>query len=235
MRSFEAAGYITRAPDLRHHTPPLDQSALNALGTTSIKTYAHDAARLIDTLDEPPIIVGHSMGGLIAQMLAAQGRAKALVLLAPSAPWGVLPGHWNEFASGFGLYLNGQYWEQPLVPTFEVAADLTLNRLPPDERRKAFEQMVPESGRAMFEIFQWWLDFSRATDVAPHSVTCPVFCAAGELDTLNPPDTVRRIAARYRSRATYRVYPKMGHWLIAEPGWQAVTRDALEWLGALAE
>ncbi len=227
---FERMGYATHAPDLRHHTPPLDRGALNALGTTSITDYAQDLARLIDDLNEPPVIVGHSMGGLIAQMLAAGGRAKALVLLAPSAPWGVLPGHWNEFASGFGLYLNGHYWEQALAPTFEVAADLTLNRLPPDVRRRTFQQMVPESGRAMFEIFQWWLDFSRATAVVAHDVTCPVFCAAGEFDTLNPPDTVRRIAARYRNRATYRVYPEMGHWLIAEPGWQAITNDALDWL-----
>jgi pimeloyl-ACP methyl ester carboxylesterase len=232
--AFERAGYETYAPDLRHHTPPLERDALGALGTTSIKTYAQDFAELIDRLDEPPILVGHSMGGLIAQMLAAQGRAKALVLLAPSAPWGVLPGHWNELASGFGLYLNGHYWEQALIPTFDVASDLTLNRLPPEERRKAFEQMVPESGRAMFEIFQWWLDISRATGVAAHDVTCPVFCAAGELDTLNPPDTVRRIAARYRKNAVHRTYPGMGHWLIAESGWQAITNDALDWLKTTA-
>lgn len=230
IAAFEAAAYKTHAPDLRHHSPSLEPSALNALATTSVKAYAQDLARQIDALSEPPVIVGHSMGGLIAQMLAAQGRAKALVLLAPSAPWGVLPGHWNELASGFGLYINGHYWEQALIPTFEVAADLTLNRLPSDEQRRAFAQMVPESGRAMFEIFQWWLDLSRATDVAADKVTCPVFCAAGELDTLNPPDTVRRIAARYRGRATYRLYPEMGHWLIAEPGWQTITKDALEWL-----
>lgn len=232
--TFEKASYQAHAPDLRHHTPSLEPNAINELGTTSIKIYADDIARFIGTLDEPPIIVGHSMGGLIAQMLAARGLARALVLLAPSAPWGVLPGHWNEFASGFGLYFNGHYWEQALVPTFEVAADLTLNRLPPEERRKTFEQMVPESGRAMFEIFQWWLDFSRATHVAAHDVTCPVFCAAGEFDTLNPPDTVRRIAARYRRQATYRMYPRMGHWLIAEPGWQAIANDALEWLETTA-
>ncbi|HXZ67351.1 MAG TPA: alpha/beta hydrolase, partial [Alphaproteobacteria bacterium] len=164
IRAFEAASYKVHAPDLRHHTPPIEPSALNALGTTSIRTYAQDIAQLIDGLGEPPIIVGHSMGGLIAQMLAAQGRAKALVLLAPSAPWGVLPSHWNEIASGFGLYINGHYWEQALIPAFEAASDLTLNRLPPEEQRQAFEQMVPESGRAMFEIFQWWLDLTRATD-----------------------------------------------------------------------
>ena len=63
-----------------------------------------------------------------------------------------------------------------------------------------FSQMVPESGRAMFEIFQWWLDMARATEVPAHRIACPVFSAAGELDTLNPPETVKRIAARYRAQ-----------------------------------
>jgi alpha-beta hydrolase superfamily lysophospholipase len=75
----------------------------------------------------------------------------------------------------------------------------------------------------------------RATDVPAREVTCPVLCLTGARDRINPPETVRRIAARYRENATYKEYPEMSHWLIGEPGWEQVAEDSLEWLGALAD
>lgn len=226
--AFQAAGYQTFVPDFRHHGA--GRRDLDSLATTSVRDYAADIRGLIESLPERPIIVGHSMGGLVAQMVASDGLAAALVLLAPSAPWGVLPSHWNEIASGFGLYLNGQYWEQALLPTYEIAAEHTLHRLPERARRAAFDRMVPESGRAVFEVLQWWLDMGRATEVSAARVACPVFCAAGGLDTINPPETVRRISARYRDRADFHLYDQMSHWLIGEPEWEAVAADALKWL-----
>ena len=74
-------------------TPPKE------LGRTSLLDYAADLEKLIAGLDDKPVLVGHSMGGLLAQMLAARGLARACVLLAPSAPWGVLPSTMFEIAS----------------------------------------------------------------------------------------------------------------------------------------
>jgi pimeloyl-ACP methyl ester carboxylesterase len=225
--AFDTAGFSVHAPNLRHHGGDRN---LSTLATTSMRDYAADIRTLINSLPQRPVIVGHSMGGLIAQMLAAEGVAEALILLAPSAPWGVLPSHWKEVASGFGLYQNGRYWEQALIPVFEIAAEHILHRLPKNEQRAAFAQMVPESGRAVFEILQWWLDIGRATEVPVAKVTCPIFCAAGGYDTINAPETVRRIAARYRGQATFRLYEKMSHWLIGEPEWSVVASDAIHWL-----
>ena len=68
-RKFEAAGYKVQCPALRFHDlaePP------QALGTTSLTDYVADLEELLDALDRPPILVGHSLGGLLAQMLAAR-------------------------------------------------------------------------------------------------------------------------------------------------------------------
>ena len=231
--AFEAAGYPTLCPSLRHHQPRPQARDLSALGRTSTRDYAVDIDKIVGGLSERPILVGHSMGGLIAQMVAARREVRSLILLAPSAPWGVLPSHWNEVASAFGLYMvNGHYWEQALIPTYEIAADHTLRGLSEPERRGAFAQMVPESGRAVFEALHWWLDISRATEVPARSLNCPIFCVAGAEDEVSPPETVRRIAARYRQHTTFRVYDKMGHWLIGEPGWRRIAADALDWLSS---
>ena len=59
---------------------------------------------MIAGLDAPPILVGHSMGGLLAQMLAARRDVAALILLAPSAPWGVPPTTLFEIGAAQALH-----------------------------------------------------------------------------------------------------------------------------------
>lgn len=228
--AFAAAGHKTHSPDLRHHQEASSQKRdLKALATTSIRDYADDIGALIDALPERPILIGHSMGGLLAQMLAP--RARAVILLAPSAPWGLVPSHWEQYASGLGLFMvAGHYWQQAIPPAYEIAAERALDRIPRAERERIFTRFVPESGRAMFEILQWWLDMGRAADVQTRGVTCPILCAVGARDRVNPPETVKRIGARYRDTATYKEYPDMSHWLIGEPGWEKVAADALAWL-----
>ena len=228
---FEAAGYTVLAPDLRHHDRPR-HAPHQALASTSVKDYAADLAALIRARGEPVILVGHSMGGLLAQMLAADGRlpVKAAILIAPSAPWGILPGSAAEIAAAQGLFMAGDFWQQVLQPTRWIAYANALDALDPAAQAHVYARFVPESGRAMFEILHWPMDMTKSSFVFPRDVRCPVFAAAGGRDRVNPAGTVKQIAARYRERGTYRLYPEMSHWMVGEPGWEDVARDALAWL-----
>ena len=101
---FQQAGYDVVVPCLRFHdaaAPPV------ALGTTGLADYAADLEEEIAALDAPPILVGHSMGGLLAQILAARRPVRALVLLAPSAPWGVPPSTLFEIGAAQGAGEGG--------------------------------------------------------------------------------------------------------------------------------
>ncbi|MEJ0044311.1 MAG: alpha/beta fold hydrolase [Rhizomicrobium sp.] len=109
-KPFEAAGYRVHAPPLRFHEH--GASANRALGTTSLVDYANDLAKFIEGLEAPPVLLGHSLGGLLAQMLAAKGLARALVLLAPSPPWGVLPSTFFEIASAQDHAAGGRFLER---------------------------------------------------------------------------------------------------------------------------
>ena len=226
---FEKAGYRVHTPALRHHDEGVPS---RALGTTSLLDYARDLEALIATLPAPPILLGHSMGGLLAQMLAAKGLARALVLLAPSAPWGVLPSTWMELASAQTMFLAGDFWNAPLKPVAWIAQANALDHLPPAERDAVFAQFVPESGLATFETMHWALDAKRAADVPARKVTCPVLCLVGSDDRINPPGTVRRVAQRYSGRVEYEELPGFSHWLIGEPGWETVAGRATQWLSA---
>src|SRR5262245_31960557 len=82
---FEARGWHVLTPALRHHdVPPLEPPA--ALGTTSLLDYAADLEAYVGRLPAKPVIIGHSMGGLLAQILAARKLCVAAVLLCPAPP-----------------------------------------------------------------------------------------------------------------------------------------------------
>jgi pimeloyl-ACP methyl ester carboxylesterase len=69
-------------------------------------------------------------------------------------------------------------------------------------RDDVLDHLVPESGRATFEIMSWGLDVNRASEVDADAVTAPLLFLTGSEDRINPPSTVARIAALYGGRAT---------------------------------
>ena len=230
---FEQSGYEVHAPSLRWHDcgaePP------SALGTTSLTDYAQDVATLVASFAQPPIVIGHSLGGLLAQMVAAESKIRAAVLIAPCAPWGVLPSTVFEMASAQALFLAGDFWSRALRPDYGIACANSLDRVPRERRRAIFERFVPESGLATFEILHWPLDVRCAARVAAWKVDCPMLCLAGSDDRINPPSTVRRIAQRYNGQATFEELSGHSHWPIGEPGWDKVAARVLTWLDQLEQ
>src|SRR5262249_38623680 len=154
---FESAGFETHAPNLPHHERGAD---LEALAGSGLKDYAAAIVEYAKTLRAPPGLIGHSLGGLVVQLASAQIETAGRVLLAPSAPWGVMPTTLEEHGNHFGLTLLGDYWRRPIPPDYRVARGNTLDRLTRDDARKTFARFVPESGRAVREAMQWWLDSS---------------------------------------------------------------------------
>ena len=230
---FEQSGYDVLTPSLRWHDcgrePPTQ------LGTTSLTDYADDIAAVIASCSEPPVVVGHSLGGLLAQMMAAQGTIRAAALLAPCAPWGILPSTVFEMASAQALFLAGDFWSRSLKPDYGIACANSLDRMPREKQRAIFERFVPESGLATFETLHWAFDLRCASRVAARDVKCPVLCLAGSDDRINPPSTVRHIARRYNGLATYEELSGFSHWPIGEPGWESVATRVLSWIDELDE
>lgn len=227
QQKFEAAGYVCKAPPLRFHDAARPPSAL---GTTGLADYVADLEEETRALGGAPILVGHSMGGLLAQQLAARVPVKALILLAPSAPWGIPPTTLFEISAAQAMHLQPGYWNMVLEPSRDVALAHSLDKLPRHMRDDVFRRFVSESGRATFEIMSWGLDVNHASAVDADAVAAPLLFLTGSEDRINPPSTVARIAALYGDRATAEVLDGMGHWLIGEPGWEQLVERALEWL-----
>ncbi|HEX6861082.1 MAG TPA: alpha/beta hydrolase [Caulobacteraceae bacterium] len=226
-RPFEKAGHKVLTPDLPGHEKG------GRVAGQSMSDYAREVADLCDAQAEPPILIGHSMGGLVAQLAAARTKVSALVLLAPSPPWGVASSSMEEAISAMSLYALGPYWMQAIDPDYALAKLYSLDRIDRDARKAIFARMTPESGRALWQTLNWWLDPFMTTVVPPGAIGAPVLAVAGGRDVIHPPATVKQTAARLS--ADFQVQREMSHWLPGEPGWEEVAKLCLDWLPAPAQ
>jgi pimeloyl-ACP methyl ester carboxylesterase len=222
---FRAIGHAVIAPDLPGHAADAPREAALNL---SMNDYADAVVAHAAALASPPILLGHSMGGLVSLMAAAKTPVAGVILLAPSAPWGVGGSSMEEAVSAVSLYALGPYWAQAIEPDYLSFRRYGVDRLEKLEQRAIFDRMRPESGRALFETLNWWLDPFMTTMVRSEDIKAPIFAVTGGRDVIHPPATVRETAKRIG--ATIRVMPEMSHWLIGEPGWRDVADLCLGWL-----
>jgi pimeloyl-ACP methyl ester carboxylesterase len=227
-RPFEAAGHAVTAPDLPGHEPGPRRVSVTG---RSMSEYAQTIRELVDQQAEPPVIVGHSLGGLVTLLAAARTPVAGLILLAPSSPWGVTGNTAEEAISAVSLYALGPYWALAVDPDYGSARRYLFDRLPREARRTLFERLVPESGRALWETLNWWLDPFATTRVSPGSIRAPVLAIAGGLDAIHPAATVSATARGLGGETL--VFPKMSHWLVGEPGWESVADACLTWINGL--
>lgn len=176
-------------------------------------------------------MIGHSIGGLVAAMAAAKAEVAGLILLAPSPPWGIAGGTMEEAGSAMALYALGPFWAQAIEPDQFVAGLYSLDKMSAEDARRVSSRMHAESGRAMWETLNWWLDPFMTTSVG--AIRAPVLAMAGERDLIHPPSTVRQNTAKLGG--AMQVMPDMSHWLIGEPGWERVAAACLEWMAGLAK
>lgn len=227
---FEQKEYLCVAPTLKYHDMDPDGAPNLRLGTTSLLDYVADLERLIKKLETPPILIGHSMGGLIAQILAGRGLAEAVVLLTPASPYGILALRPSVIRSFWSTLTTWKFWEKPIRPTYAEASFAMLSLMPHSRKRRIYSKMVYESGRAGSEIGFWYFDPQKATNVEAAAITCPMLIMAGAKDRLTPVSVIRKIAKKYKAIATYKEFKDHAHWIMDEPGWQAVAQEASLWL-----
>lgn len=226
---FETQGYHCIAPYLRHHNIEPGTDPPHELGGTSLLDYAHDLELEIRKLGRKPVLMGHSMGGLLAQILASRGLAKAAVLITPAPPAGVMAISWTVLKCFSEPLLRWGFWKLPHKISYEKAVYAMMEKLPEDEREYVYSRGVWESGRAATEIAFWFLGI-RGAQVDSSMLNCPLLIISGSEDKITPARMVRKIAYKYRPNFTYMEMGGHCHWIIREPGWEKVAAFIHKWM-----
>lgn len=220
---FADRGYDVLAPSLRGHGA---SGGYERIRSWRIRDYAADVERAIAGVEGPIYLVGHSMGGFVAQHLLAKRRFAGAVLLDAVPPGGVVP---------LAAKLFRHY------PLTLLRANLTMSLYPlvadrARARRMFFADDVPADRVAAAhaklgeESFFAFIDMLGLDLPKPPLAGTPVLVAGGEHDWLFPKRGLCAIAARYGADCT--VFAGRGHNPMQEPGWQAAADRVLDFFAA---
>jgi len=219
---FARHGWAAHAVSLRGHGRSPGRDDLDSLG---LDHYAADIAEAIATLPAPPILIGHSMGGMAIQKHLERATAPAVVLMASVPPQGLI-------YSALGLLLAAPQLLTDLnrimgggEPDIDILQQALFHQpVPLIKLRRYGEQAQPESHRAIWDMTLYNLpDVSRI-----HKP--PMLVLGARHDRLISPDQVQMTADAYGTRPE--IFPDMGHAMMLERGWENVAIRIDEWLTA---
>jgi pimeloyl-ACP methyl ester carboxylesterase len=217
LEAAARAGWDAWALDLRGHgRSPVE----GGLGGVGLLDYVADVRLCLEQLGKV-VLVGHSMGGLIAQKAAEGGGVSAAAFLTSAPPRGILSLSWSV-ASRLVRYVPAMVAGRAFKGSRAHADFLFLNGLDPDTRDRVFPLFGAESGRAARELALGGLV------VDPAAVRCPTLVVGAEHDRITPVRIQRRIAARYRSE--YQQAVGHAHMLMLERGWEEPFGQILAWM-----
>jgi len=220
---FGSLGYHALAPNLRGHGKSVSDKPLQKL---TIDDYVEDVASITGRLSEPPVVIGHSMGGLVAQRFAARHVAFAIVLMGPSPYSGMqsqalrlIRKHpWSFFLAALRRNIFHIYHDNPGV------RDIMFSPNTPEEI------VTRCRGRLQEESWMVTQEMSKPQK-EPYLVQSPILVLGGEHDGTVLPKTTCDTAKAYK--APCHIFQGMGHNLMLEPGWEEVARYIEGWLHRL--
>ena len=124
--AFEERGYTAHTPTLRYHELPMQEGATK-VAALSLRDYADDLAAFVNSLDSPPLLIGHSMGGLLAQLVAVRTHPAGLVAACPAPAAGILAAIPHKLACDPAALVTSTSLDQAVALT-DVRAISTLDR-----------------------------------------------------------------------------------------------------------
>ncbi|MDH3228922.1 MAG: lysophospholipase [Alphaproteobacteria bacterium] len=220
---FAAHGWDCHAPSLRGHGASEGAAELHDFG---IDDYVADVVQVATGLDRPPVLIGHSMGGFVAQRYLERHPAMAAVLMAPVPATGLCGAGLAMAATNPGLFVDvglahelGRHAPTPAVLFEAVFGHDADNGFDGHGQR-----FTDESHRAWLEMCQpAFIDSGRIPDL-------PLLVVGGAEDRIMP-SAFARSAARLLG-TTAEILPGLGHALMLESGWMDVAARIDGWLTA---
>ncbi len=213
---LEAVGIRSVAPTLRMHDVAPGAPAPAGLATLSLQDYVAALEQEVADMGALPVILGHSMGGLLAQKLAMAVRPPGLILLstAPSSRLSALS--IDAIRASASITTRWGWWKRATLLDEKSARFGVYNGVPEEEVRAAIAELTWDSGHVLRQIAFPFTDSARGARVDYDRLAIPALVIAGLADRIVPPAVSRgtaRALSAAGARVDYEEWPAVGHWL----------------------
>ena len=235
MEYFNQQGYTSINPGWPGDSPTVAEcrSNANAIANRGVGEIVAGYAKIISTLAEPPIVIGHSFGGLITQVLLGRGLAAAGVAIDPAPMKGVWQLPFSALKASFPVLGNPLNFKKAVSLSFDQFRYGFANAVPEEEAKQLYERWtIPAPARPLFQAATASFAGSETKVDTKNTNRGPLLITGGEKDHIAPPVLGRASMKKYNAsvRTDFKLFESRGHSLIVDHGWKEVAEYALGWL-----
>jgi len=219
---FADQGYKALAVSLRGHGR---SEGRDQIKQTRLRDYVNDVLSVVDGLASPPVLIGHSMGGMVVQKVIQHRLFPGVVLMASPPPHGIASSMFSAalFNPLMALQMGRMQTIGPEAATFEGAKRaLFRDDTPDDYIRRVLPPAEPEPHKVMMDIMGADLPPSRPRrDI-------PVLVLGAGKDTCVTPSSAKATAWAFGTNAE--IFPDMPHGMMLDPEWREVAKRILRFV-----
>jgi pimeloyl-ACP methyl ester carboxylesterase len=239
---FTKRGFAVSAPEWPRKEGDVeelrtDAEELRGLGLAEIVDH-YDAK--IRALDERPVLIGHSFGGLIVELLLDRGLGRAGVALSPAPPKGILVLPFSSLKAAAPALAHPSKWHGIVTLTLDEFTYGFVNTFSPEDAAAAYERYaVPETGQIFYEAGFANFRLNPPSEVHfKNDERAPLLIVGAEKDNTVPASLSRKQYEKYQrssAQAEYLEFEGRPHLLMAADGWDEIAAAIDGWLDGVLE
>jgi non-heme chloroperoxidase len=235
MEFFEQNGYQTLNPAWPGDSATVAESRANAqrIANRGVTEVADSYAAVIKTLAEPPIVIGHSFGGLLAQIILGRGIAAAGIAIDPAPMKGVWQLPLSALKASFPVLGNPFNLKKAISLSFPQFQYGFANAVPEAEAKQLYDQWtIPAPARPLFQAATATFAGNETKVDTANSTRGPLLITGGEKDHIAPPVLGEASLKKYNKSVVteFKLFENRGHSLVVDNGWKEVAEYSLAWL-----
>ena len=239
---FRKRGFAVSAPEWPRKDGDVEElraeaDELKGLGIAEIVDHYEQQIR---ALDQPPVLIGHSFGGLIVELLLDRGLGRAGVALSPAPPKGILVLPFSSLKAAAPALAHPSKWHGIVTLTLEEFTYGFVNTFSPEEAAAAYERYaVPETGQIFYEAGFANFHLNPPTEVHfKNAERAPLLIVGAEKDQTVPASLSKKQYEKYErsdAETEYLEFEGRPHLLMAAEGWDEVAAAIDSWLDGVLE
>lgn len=237
MQFFEQHGYRSLSPGWPGDGATVQESRTNgvAIANRGISEVADGYAKVISTLASKPIVIGHSFGGLMVQILLGRGLASAGIAIDPAPIKGVWQLPFSAIKASFPVLGNPFNLKKAISLTYKQFHYAFTNAIDEEESKNLYDRFtVPSPARPLFQVAFATLNPRAENKVnTANSTRGPLLITSGDKDHIVPPVLCKAAFDKYKKSTAvteFKSFSNRGHSLVLDHGWTEIAEYSLKWL-----